>query len=71
MIGPIVDQFAADAKGKVRVGKLNISGSPNTVSRLNILGVPFLFVYDNGQIRETWPGIGSKHELMMKMAPYI
>jgi len=50
------------------VAKLNTNTSPNTASRLNILGIPFLFVYDNGQIRVTWPGVGSKQELMMKMA---
>jgi hypothetical protein len=50
---------------------MNLAATPRTASRLNILGVPFLFIYDKGQARESMPGIGDKHELMMKMAPYL
>jgi thioredoxin 1 len=71
MIGPIIDEFAMDSKGRLRVGKLNVATSPSVSSRLNIMGVPFLFIYDNGQLRETLPGIGDKQELMMKLSPYI
>lgn len=50
---------------------MNIAATPRTAARLSILGVPFLFIYDKGQARESMPGVGSKQELMMKMAPYL
>lgn len=50
--------------------KLNVGTSPRTASRLNILGVPFLFVYDNGKMRETLPAIGDKQALLTRLAPY-
>jgi thioredoxin 2 len=65
-VTPIIDEFASDAKGKVRVGKLNIDTNPTLASKYNIMSVPFLFIFDNGQMKESM-----KHELMMKMSKYI
>ncbi len=70
-VGPVVDRFAAEARKKVRVAKLNINTSPRTADRLSIMGVPFLFIYDNGALKESLPGIGDIHDLRMLLAKYI
>jgi thioredoxin-like negative regulator of GroEL len=70
-VAPIIDQFGVESKGKVRVGKLNIDANQNLASKFSILSIPFLFIFDNGELRESMPGALQKHEIMMKMAPYI
>jgi len=70
-VAPIIDQFAVESKGKVRVGKINVDSSPNLASKYNIMSVPFIFIFDNGQMKESMPGGLQKHDMMMKMAPYI
>ena len=70
-VTPIIDEFASEAKGKVRVGKVNVEANPMLASKFNILSVPFLFIFDNGQMKESMPGALQKHELMMKMSRYI
>ncbi len=70
-VGPMIDQFAADARGRIRVAKLNVTTSPQTAARYNVLGVPFLFIFDNGQLKESLPGALEKHDLMLKMAHYL
>jgi thioredoxin-like negative regulator of GroEL len=70
-VAPIIDQFAVESKGKVRVGKLNVDASPMLASKYNIMSVPFLFIFDNGQMKESMPGGLQKHDMMMKMAPYL
>jgi thioredoxin 2 len=70
-VTPIIDEFAAQAKGKVRVGKVNIDGNPGLANKYNIMSVPFLFIFDNGQMKESMPGGLQKHELMMKLARYV
>ncbi len=69
--GPIVDQFAAESGGKVRVAKLNVDGNPSLSSKFNILSVPFLFIFDKGELQESMPGGMRKHDLMLKMANYL
>jgi thioredoxin 1 len=70
-VAPIVDQFAVESKGKVRVGKVNVDSSPMLASKYNIMSVPFIFIFDNGQMKESGPGGLQKHDMMIKMAPYL
>jgi thioredoxin 1 len=70
-LGSLVDQFAVESKGKVRVGKINVDSSPMLASKYNIMSVPFIFIFDNGQMKESMPGGLEKHDMMMKMAPYV
>lgn len=70
-VAPIIDDFARDAKGKVRVGKVNIDANQQIAARFNILSVPYLFIFDGGELKESLPGGLQKHQLMMKMAGYL
>ena len=70
-MAPIIDQFAVESKGKIRVGKMNIDANQNLAAKFNILSVPFLLIFDNGNLKESMPGGMQKYDLMMKMAPYI
>jgi thioredoxin len=70
-VAPIVDDFARDSKGKVRVGKVNIDTNQQIASRFNILSVPYLFIFDNSELKESLPGGMQKHQLMMKLAHYL
>lgn len=67
---PVIDDYARDAKGRVRVGKLNVDENPSISSAYSILGVPQILIFDNGQLKETLPGAMQKHEIQRKMAAY-
>jgi thioredoxin 2 len=68
---PVIDEFARESKGRVRVGKVNVDESPGLSSRFNILSVPQILIFDGGELRENLPGAMQKHEIMMKMASYL
>jgi thioredoxin 2 len=68
---PIIDEFAADAKTKIRVAKLNVDQNKMLAAKYKILSVPFIFIFDNGQLKDSMPGGMKKHELMMQMAHYL
>ena len=70
-VSPIIDEFAAEAKTKVRVAKLNVDQNKMLASRYKILSVPFIFIFDNGKLKDSMPGGMQKHELMMQMAHYL
>lgn len=71
MVAPHVDAFAKESKGKVRVGRLNIQFNPQLASRFNIMSVPYLLIFDRGELVEELPGGLDKHQLMMKMTKYL
>lgn len=70
-VGPMVDRFAAESAGKIRVAKLNVDGNPSLASQFNILSVPFLFIFDKGELKESMPAALDKHAIMLKMAQYL
>ena len=68
---PVIDDFAKDSESRIRVGKMNVDQNPNLSSKYNILSVPQMFVFDDGELRENFPGALQKHEIMLKMANYL
>lgn len=68
---PIVEQLARDWKGRVRVAKLNIDQNPITANRFNIMSVPTIIIFDNGQARDRLTGAVPKLLIIQKMAPFI
>ena len=68
---PTIDRFAAEARGRLRVAKINVDSAPTAAQRYDIRGVPFIVVFDQGQVRDTMPGALERHELMARMAKFI
>ncbi len=70
-IMPVVEELARDWKGRVRVAKLNIDQNPVTAGRFNIMSVPTIIIFDNGQAKDRLTGAVPKLMIMQKMAPFI
>jgi len=68
---PVVEAFASEILGRARVGKLNVDHNPALSSKFNIMSVPALLVFDNGQLKESFSGATDKSRIMRKMAPYL
>jgi len=63
MIGPILEEVAADYGDKLKVAKLNIDENPNTPPRYGIRGIPTLMIFKNGEVADTKVGALSKSQL--------
>ena len=50
MVGPSVEQLAQEFAGRAIVGKLNVDHNPNTARRYNIMSIPALYIFKNGQV---------------------
>ncbi|MDM8551127.1 thioredoxin TrxC [Desulfobacterales bacterium HSG2] len=71
MIGPVMEELAAEWKGRVRVCKLNSDENPQISARFQIRSIPTLLVFDNGQLKDTLVGAVPKHAIVQKMASYL
>jgi thioredoxin 1 len=60
---PIVDEFARETVGRVRVGKIDIDDSPATASRFGIRGAPTVIVFKDGREVARHTGVTSKQRL--------
>jgi thioredoxin 1 len=50
MLGPVIDQIAADRAGTVKVGKVNVDEEPALAERAGVRGIPYVVLYRNGQV---------------------
>lgn len=63
MIAPIVEEIAGDFNGKVKVGKLNTDENQRTAMEYQIMGIPSLLVYKNGQVVDRIVGVVPKEQI--------
>jgi thioredoxin 2 len=68
---PVIDGYAREVKGRIRVAKMNVDQTPNLSSTYAIMSVPQIFVFDGGNLRENFPGAMQKHEIETRMARYL
>lgn len=68
---PQIERLAARLRGRLRVAKVNVEANPQIASRLGVLSVPFLFVFDRGGLRESIPGVPPEEELGVRLAGYL
>jgi thioredoxin 1 len=49
-LSPLVDELAQQYAGRVKVGKVDVDGSPEVASRYGITSIPSLLVFQGGQV---------------------
>jgi thioredoxin len=71
MIAPLVDQIATEYAGKIRVGKLDADANPDVLMRYNVMGIPTLILFKNGQPVERVTGYQPKDRITNKLVPHL
>ncbi|RHR74220.1 thioredoxin [Eubacterium sp. AF15-50] len=63
MMGPIVDEVAEE-RDDIIIGKLNVDTQPETALRYNVMSIPTLILFENGEEAQKSIGLISKEELL-------
>ena len=71
MLGPLLDEFAEEKVGKIKVGKINVDDNQELATRFGIRAIPTLLLFQGGQVKETIVGMTGKKDLEKKLASYI
>ncbi len=53
---PIIDEIAKELGGRVKIVKLEVDESPTTAAKYNILSIPTLAIFKDGNL--VWQGVG-------------
>ncbi len=64
MFSPIVDEFAEENEGKVKVGKVNVDEQNELAARFGVMSIPTLLVFKGGEIVSKAVGARPKAELL-------
>ena len=63
MIGPALEEIAAELNGKVTIAKLNIDENPQTPTKYGVRGIPTLMLFNGGEVVATKVGAMPKSQL--------
>ncbi|AVP87156.1 thioredoxin [Candidatus Phycorickettsia trachydisci] len=68
---PILEEFAKQMKGKVKVAKLDIDKNPETASKMHIRSIPTLLLFQKGKKVDTKVGFLTKEVIESWVKEYI
>jgi thioredoxin 1 len=71
MMGPTVDQVAAEYEGRVKVGKLDVDANQQTAYRYGIRGIPTVLLFKAGQVVEQKVGAIGKSEFQKMLDKHV
>ncbi|KYK23140.1 thioredoxin [Thermoplasmatales archaeon SG8-52-2] len=70
MVAPVIDELAKELSGKIVFGKLNVDENPGTSTKHQIMSIPTLLVFKNGDLVDRLVGAYPKDELKKKLKTY-
>ena len=70
-LAPAVHQVAQLYAGKLKVGKLDVDVNMNTTMQFQVMSIPTLILFKDGQAVERITGLVSKDKLLAKLKPHL
>lgn len=67
MVAPIVDKLSYKYDGRMKFFKINIDDNPRTPSRFQVMSIPSLMIFKNGQVVETVVGAVPERSLISRI----
>ena len=71
MIAPILDEIATEQAGKVRVAKLNVDDAPDIARRFEVMSIPTLLVFRDGEVAKRIVGAKPKGALIEELSDFL
>ncbi|GAB6009102.1 thioredoxin [Dysgonomonas reticulitermitis] len=67
MVGPIVEELAAEYAGKVTIGKVDVDNNDEITSKYGIRNIPTILFIKNGEVVDKQVGAAQKSVLTEKV----
>ncbi|MEO1065117.1 MAG: thioredoxin [Actinomycetota bacterium] len=70
MIAPILEEIA-DEQDSITVAKLNVDDSPDVAMRYQVMSIPTLIVFKDGEIAKRMVGAKGKGQLLQELGEFL
>lgn len=67
LVGPIMEQLAAESKGRYRIAKLNIDENPITAAQFQIQSIPTMLIFKQGKLVDRLIGAQPKPAIAARL----
>ena len=70
MVGPVIEELAKEMQGKIVFGKLNVDENQQTSTKYQVMSIPTMLVFKNGELIDKFVGAMPKEILKQKLESY-
>jgi thioredoxin 1 len=71
MIAPILDEIAGEQGDKLRIGKLNVDDNPGVAQRFEVMAIPTLILFKDGEVQKRLVGAKGKGQLLQELHEFL
>jgi thioredoxin 1 len=71
MIAPALEEIANEQAGRLSIAKLNVDDNPDTARRFDVMSIPTLLVFQNGEPVKRLVGAKGKGQLLQDLSEFI
>jgi thioredoxin 1 len=71
MVAPVVEEIAQERGEGLKVVKMNIDENQDTAMQFNVLSIPTLMLFRDGQVAKTVVGAYPKRKLEAELEPAL
>ena len=71
MIAPVLEEIAQEHAGSLTVAKLNVDDNPDVAMRFQVMSIPTLIVFQDGEPKKRLVGAKGKAQLLEDLAEFV
>jgi thioredoxin 1 len=71
MVAPVLEEIATEKAGELRVVKLDVDANPNTARDFQVVSIPTMILFKNGQAVKRIVGAKGKAALLRELSDVV
>ena len=71
MIAPVLEEIARDQADRVTIVKLNVDENPDIAMRFDVMSIPTLLLFKDGEVVHRTVGAKGKNQLLAELEAYL
>jgi thioredoxin 1 len=71
MIAPILEEIAAENPEKLQIAKLNVDDHPDLAMRFDVMSIPTLILFKDGEAKKRLIGAKGKGQLLEELNEFL
>ena len=71
MVAPVLEEIAGENPGKIRIAKLNIDENLDTARRFDVMSIPTMIVFKDGDAQLRIVGAKGKGQLLQELGAFL
>ena len=71
MIAPVLEEIASAHGETIQIAKLDVDDNPNIARRFDVMSIPTLLVFRDGEVQKRLVGAKGKAQLLEELSEFI